>query len=168
MSTITVFGSSSTALYSEEYNNAIELGRMLASKGYNIATGGYGGIMEAILKGASDYDVKRIGIVLNDSEKVINSYVDEKIYAESYLERLGLLLDIGDAYIILPGGTGTLLELVSAWALKERKYNDKMIICVGELWYEMLQNLGFYSERFLESSTLLKYARTNEKVLEYL
>lgn len=168
MSTVTVFGSSSTALYSEEYNNAIELGRMLASKGYNIATGGYGGIMEAILKGASDYDVKRIGIVLNDSDKVINSYVDEKIFAESYLERLSLLLDIGDAYIILPGGTGTLLELVAAWALKERNYNDKMIICVGELWYEMLQNLGFYSERFLESSNLLKHARTNEKVLEYL
>jgi uncharacterized protein (TIGR00730 family) len=168
MSTVTVFGSSSTALYSEEYNNAIELGRMLASKGYNIATGGYGGIMEAILKGASDYDVKRIGIVLNDSEKEINSYVEEKIFADSYLERLGLLLDIGDAYIVLPGGTGTLLELVASLALKERKYNDKMIICVGELWYEMLQTLGFYSERFLESSNLLKHARTNQNVIEYL
>jgi uncharacterized protein (TIGR00730 family) len=168
MPTVTVFGSSTTALYSAEYNNALELGRNLAAKGFNIATGGYGGVMEAVLKGASEYDVKRIGIGLKDSANEINIFVDEKIYAENYIERLGLLLDIGDIYIVLPGGTGTLLELVAAWALKERNYNEKAIICVGDVWYEMLQTLGFYSERFLESSGLLKHARTIEKVLEYL
>ncbi len=168
MPTVTVFGSSSAPAYSAEYNNALELGARLASKGYDVATGAYGGVMEAALKGASDYNVKRIGIGLDDPKREFNSYVGEKIIAGSYLERLGMLLDTGDVYIVLPGGTGSLLELVAAWALKERNLNDKKIICVGEVWYEMFQTLGFYSEKFLESATLVSHAKTIDKALDYL
>lgn len=168
MPTVTVFGSSSAPVYSADYNSALELGAKLAAKGYDVATGAYGGVMEAVLKGASDYNVKRIGIGLNDPKREFNNYVGEKIIAGSYLERLGLLLDTGDIYVILPGGTGTLLELVAAWALKEKNLSDKRIICVGDVWYEMFQTLGFYSERFLESATLVSHARNVDKVLEYL
>lgn len=168
MPTVTVFGSSSAPIYSAEYNSAVELGSKLAAKGYDIATGAYGGIMEAALKGASDYNVKRIGIGLNNPKREVNKYVGEKIIAGTYLERLNLLLDTGDIYIIMPGGTGTLLELVAAWALKERNLNNKKIICVGEVWYELFQTLGFYSEKFLESATLVSHAKTIDKVFEYL
>ncbi len=168
MPTIVVFGSSLSVPYSTDYEAAEELGGKLAAKGFNIATGGYGGTMEAVLKGASEYGVKRLGVVLSKSELKINDYVQEKIFAETYLERLNLLIELGDIFIILPGGTGTLLELSAVWALKERGFVNKPIVCYGEIWYEMLQTMGFYSEKFLESSSLLKIAVDMDKIIEFV
>ncbi len=170
MSIITIFGSGTCKEDSDEYKLAEKLGKLLSDKGFDIATGGYGGIMEAALKGASQNDVKRIGVVTEFyKEMKPNAYVNEVINVETYIDRLSKLVEIGNAYVILPGETGTLLEFSTVWTLKDKKIiSDKPIICFGEVWQEVLQTMGFYSEALLEDSLLIENVNNPEDAVSIL
>jgi uncharacterized protein (TIGR00725 family) len=159
MSVITVFGGSSSKPGSFEYDTAELIGNLLAHEGFGVATGAYDGVMEAALKGASQFGVERIGITTVFFEnRVVNQFVKTEIKTQSYLDRLLKLLEIGDAYIVLPCGTGTLLELSAAWAFLERGIiRNKPVVCIGEQWLEVLQTLSFYSESALESTKYIKH-----------
>jgi predicted Rossmann-fold nucleotide-binding protein len=75
--------------------------------------------MEAALKGASRFCVDRIGVTTHYFQvKPPNAYVEKHIIKDTYLDRLFELVDIADGYVVLPGGTGTLLELAMVWALR--------------------------------------------------
>ena len=155
MATIAIFGSSNTQEGAYDYETAYYLGKELSGKGYDIVTGGYGGIMEAALKGATEGgEARRIGITTDfyeDKEK--NPYIGEEIRTATYEGRLSKLVEIGDAYIILPGGTGTLMEMAYIWALKTRNMlKEKPFLCIGEQWHEMIQTMSFYNESVLDSS----------------
>ena len=168
MAVIAVFGNSSCQEGSFEYETAELLGRKLAHEGFDLITGGYAGVMEAALKGADSYSTRKIGVVLKDETKnKVNSFVNEIIKVDSYLDRLKKLLDEADIYIILPGGSGTLLEFAAAWALIERDYcKNKLIICLGEQWAEVMQTVGFYSEKALDSFKHISTAANVSEVLE--
>ncbi len=140
---VTVFGSSHSGPEEGAYREAVLLGERLAAAGIGIATGGYGGIMEAALRGAAPFDVPRIGVITDElPQRRVNPFVSELIRTQSYLERLQQLLRLGDAYAILPGGTGTLLELLSIWALSERGLlPSKPTVCIGTQWNALLDYL---------------------------
>lgn len=120
MKTVTVFGSSLPSKKNSAYQEARRLGRLLAEAGYAVCNGGYGGLMEATSRGAREGTGHTIGVTCTLWPNPANPYVIEQISTETFPERLMTLIERGDAYIALPGGTGTLAELALAWELMNK------------------------------------------------
>jgi len=137
---ITVFGSSKPKPGEEEYETAYQLGKILGKNGYNVCTGGYQGIMDAVSKGASEMGSKAIGVTVNIFNAKASSYIHEEIRCSSLFERIEKLVELGDAYIILRGGTGTLVELSIVWEMFNKYLmNEKPIACHGKMWKDIVQ-----------------------------
>jgi len=154
MPVISIFGSGKISVDSQLYKSAEFSGKILAENGFELATGGYYGIMEAALKGASAYNFKRIAVVSRFfGEKLPNNYVTEIIETKTYDERLKKLIDIANGYLIFPGGSGTLLEFSYLFAMKERKIiENKIAVCIGQQWIKILELAGYdSSSAFLKS-----------------
>ena len=136
--TITVFGSSKPREGDEEYTTAYKLGCLLAENGFNVCSGGFGGIMEAVSKGTIEHGGEAIGITFNFWGSQPNKYVTKEIKCDTLLQRIQKLVDYGDAYVILQGGTGTLLELAVVWEFSNKGLMDhKPILCHSDLWKEI-------------------------------
>lgn len=170
MPVIAVFGGGSFKDDSLEYNFGFEVGKLLAENNFDIATGGYYGVMEAVLKGASNKNIRRIGITTDFyKDKQPNKYINEEIRSDSYIERLRKLIEIADAFVVLPGETGTLLELSAVWTFKEKGIiPNKPLVCLGDQWNEVIQTMTFYSENLLDRSELIAYAESPEDVVSYI
>jgi uncharacterized protein (TIGR00725 family) len=136
---ITIFGSSRDKENSPEYQFAYELGISLAKNGYSICNGGYGGSMEASARGALDAGGNTIGITVDLFNSKVNKYIREDIKAVTLFERIEKLIDTGDAFIVLKGGTGTLLEIAAVWELIHKNLIDeKPIIAISPFWEPMV------------------------------
>jgi uncharacterized protein (TIGR00725 family) len=139
---ITIFGSSKPQPEDVEYKIAYDLGNMLAQAGFVICNGGYGGIMEASAKGARENGGKTIGVVTEHFKRAANSFVDEVVKVKSLIDRLLELIELGDAYVILKGSTGTLVELSLVWEYINKKVmKEKPIIIIGDFWKLVVQTL---------------------------
>ncbi|OJI06525.1 hypothetical protein BK004_03215 [bacterium CG10_46_32] len=108
---VTVFGGSTCT--DAVGRMAEELGRLLVQAGHTVVTGGYGGVMSWVSKGAREAGGEVIGVVLKGISEP-NTFVSHPYVAASYWERLGELMERGDAYIALPGNTGTSAEILDA------------------------------------------------------
>lgn len=115
--TVTVFGSSRPREGEEEYALACELGAALASCGFIVCSGGYGGVMEAASRGAKEAGGRTLGITSNFFQAKINRWVDDEIRVKTWQERLFALVRRGHGYVVCPGGTGTLVELAVVWEM---------------------------------------------------
>ena len=92
--------------------------------------GGNLGIMEAVSKGAVRNGGKAIGITLDSTGFTSNKYLTEEIICSSLFDRITKLIQYGDGYVILQGGTGTLLELSAVWELMNKDLLAiKPIVC---------------------------------------
>ncbi len=138
---VTIFGTGRARQSDSACTLAQETGRLLALAGFTIANGGYGGTMVAAAKGAAQAGGKVIGVTCSafKSSKA-NEYVTRTIVTASLDERLDTLIQLGQAYLVLPGGTGTLLELAKVWELKNKGFlkADKPIILVGGFWKPLI------------------------------
>ncbi len=140
---VTVFGSSRPAEGSPEYETAMLIGERLASSGLSVCTGGYRGTMEAVSKGASGSDVKIIGVTSAVFSPNPNEFVNVQVHTRNLYERLQKLVELGDGYIILKGGTGTLVELAMVWELMNKEMiTEKPIITVTDFWRPIVDLLG--------------------------
>ncbi len=168
MGVVTIFGSSKTLPGSYEYDSAELCGKLLSEKGFHLCDGGYAGVMEAAFKGAADSRVNRIAVITEEyPEKNANQYAKEVLLEKTYVDRMKKMIALGDAYIIFPGGSGTLLELAAVWTFKNRGFiGDKPIVCIGEQWHEVLQTMGFYSEKALDNLRQVENVETVEKAVE--
>ena len=114
---ITVFGGSTPG--ENDYQQARQLGGMLAKAGYVVLTGGYIGSMEAVSRGAAESGGHVIGVTCDEIEtwrKVKpNAWVKEERRYPSIRERLMALIESCDAALALPGGVGTLTEIAIMW-----------------------------------------------------
>ncbi len=147
--TVTVFGSSLGQEGNADYEEAVELGRLLAKAGYAVATGGYDGSMEAVSAGADRAGGSITGVTAPDvfpHRELPNRFVQEHIRAASLTERIHELVDIADACIALPGSIGTFTELMVAWNLAfVARFSDSPanpVIAVGPLWHRLITHLG--------------------------
>ena len=134
---ITILGTGRARPGDAVYELAYETGRILAKAGFTIANGGYGGTMLAAAKGASEAAGRTIGVTCSAfAGSSANQYVTREIVTKSLDERLDTLIKLGLAYVVLPGGTGTLLELAKVWELKNKGFLNKRkpIILLGEFW----------------------------------
>ena len=135
--TVTIFGTGRAKPGDSAYKLAYETGRLLAQAGFTIVNGGYGGTMLAAAKGAAEAGGKVIGVTCSAFKRsTANQYITREIVAESLDERLDTLIELGQGYVVLPGGTGTLLELAKVWELKNKGFLEtrKPIILVGGYW----------------------------------
>ena len=141
-SIVTIFGSSRPQHGEPEYQIAHELGKLLAEAGCVVCNGGYGGTMEASARGAKDANGRTVGVICDFFSKIANSYIDETIMTKTLNERLMKLVDIADAYIVLKGGTGTLLEFATVWEyMNKHVIASKPIIVIGAFWSSVVTTL---------------------------
>lgn len=138
--TITVFGSSQPKEGQEEFETAYKLGALLAENNFNVCTGGFQGIMNAVSKGAFENEAEAIGITVDLWSASPSKYLTKEIKCKSLFERISKLVELGDAYIILQGGTGTLLELAVVWEMmNKRMLNAKPVACHSSMWKEIVE-----------------------------
>jgi uncharacterized protein (TIGR00725 family) len=120
MQLITVFGSSRAQPGTPAFVEAHAWGRAIAQAGFGVATGGYNGAMEAVSQGAKEAGGLVIGITapsLFPQRNGPNLHVDLELPSSSLLTRIERLIDVSVACLALPGGVGTLAELLAAWNL---------------------------------------------------
>jgi hypothetical protein len=127
MKTITIFGSSLPREGSTAYTDAQRLGRLLAEAGYAVCNGGYAGLMEASARGAREAGGHTIGVTCVIWPRPANPYIVEEVRTQNFSERLITLIERGDAYVVLPGGTGTLAELALAWEMMNKGSLSKTV-----------------------------------------
>jgi uncharacterized protein (TIGR00730 family) len=142
---ISIFGTGKAKEGDFIYKIAEETGRVLAQAGFSIANGGYGGTMVAAAKGASQASGEIIGVTCKAFKKSSpNRYITREISTNSLDKRLDTLIRLGQAYIVLPGGTGTLLELAKVWELKNKGFLEKKkpIILIGKFWNPLIELLA--------------------------
>jgi len=118
--TVTVFGSSLPDEGSAAYQQAQQLGRLLAEADFAVCNGGYSGLMEASARGAREVGGHTIGVTCSIWPSRANPWIVEEVRTDSFLARLTALIERGDAYIVLPGGTGTLAELALVWEMMNK------------------------------------------------
>lgn len=138
---VAIFGSARPAEGSAAYQLAYELGHALATAGFTVCNGGYGGTMEASARGAVDANGHTIGITCSilPMRGGANAYIREEVATSRLLDRLEALIGRSDAYILLPGGTGTLLELSLVWELINKRLIDhKPLVLLGDHWQPVL------------------------------
>jgi hypothetical protein len=117
---VAVFGASAAAPGDGRYEAGVQCGRLLAEAGLSVATGGYGGLMEAVSQGAAAAGGHVVGVTapgVFPSRSGANPFVAEERAADSLTERIHELTSIAAAVIVLPGSLGTAAELMVAWNL---------------------------------------------------
>jgi len=139
---ISVFGSSRCEDSGGDYRLAVELGAALARAGFAVATGGYGGTMEAVSRGAAEAGGNVIGVVASALSSEANPWVAETIVVPKWEDRLLKLISLGDGYVACPGGTGTLVELAVAWEMiHKRLLRPKPLVAIGEFWRPIIAQI---------------------------
>ncbi len=138
---IAVFGSARLKRTDPIYSKAETISRLLAKKGYNIITGGGPGIMEAANKGAVEGGGHSIGLNIElPFEQHPNEYANIRLSFQYFFVRKVMLIKYSVAYVIMPGGFGTLDELFEAVTLiQTKKIRPFPVILVGsDYWGGML------------------------------
>ena len=140
---ISIFGTGRAVEADAQYELAYRIGKALGGAGFATANGGYGGTMRAGAKGAAEAGGRVIGVTCSAFKSRANEYVTDEIVTQSLTERLSRLIELGSGYIVLNGGTGTLLELAEVWELKNKGFLDraKPIILVGGFWRPLVDLL---------------------------
>ncbi|HOV99384.1 MAG TPA: LOG family protein [Bacteroidota bacterium] len=139
---ITVFGSARAIEGMPEYQMAYALGKELATKGFVVCNGGFGGTMEASARGAKEAGGRTIGVTFHNPPRTPNPWIDEHYELPTLIDRLLKLIEFGNAYVVLKGGTGTLLELSAVWEFMNKKIiQEKPIITVSDFWHGVVDTL---------------------------
>ena len=156
---VSVFGSARTKPGTEYYEKARWIGALLADAGFAVITGGGPGIMEAANRGAKEAGGKTIGVTYYKYKDVLkkpNRYIDEEIRTEDIFERIDVMMRNSDAFIVLPGGTGTLLELAACLEhINKGLMEPKPIIALGDFWKDALEKLA--GEAVLSEKARVKF-----------
>jgi hypothetical protein len=152
---ISVFGSGRVRPGEPAYALAGQVGRALARAGFAVANGGYGGSMRASAQGAAEAGGTVIGVTCSAFRAVANEYVTREIVTASLEERLGTLVRLGRAYVALPGGTGTLLEVAMVWELKNKGFPEaaKPIVLLGDFWRSLVDMVAADDPRCVKHVT---------------
>jgi uncharacterized protein (TIGR00730 family) len=131
---VTVFGSARTPRDHPYYALAREIGALLGGGGYAVITGGGGGLMEAANRGARDAGALSVGCNIElPSEQRLNPYVDLGLRFRHFFARKVMFVRYASAFVICPGGFGTLDELFESLTLiQTRTIRHFPAILVGE------------------------------------
>jgi uncharacterized protein (TIGR00730 family) len=137
---VTIFGSARTPPNSPDYELARGIAKNLAEHGFAIITGGGPGVMEAANRGCREGGGLSIGCNIElPHEQGLNAYVDLGIEFKYFFARKTMFVKYADAFVILPGGFGTLDELFEALTLIQTgKIRDFPVVLVGTAYWSGL------------------------------
>jgi hypothetical protein len=159
---VSVFGSARTKPGSPEYIAGERLGAALANAGWAVITGGGPGVMESVNKGASNANGVSIGLGIElPFEQSLNDWVDVGVNFRYFFVRKTMFVKYAQAFVVLPGGFGTMDELFEALTLVQtRKVTSFPVILYGsEYWGGLLDWLR---------STMLSHGMINEVDLDLI
>ena len=125
--------------------------------------------MEAASKGAYDNAGFVYGITIDLWNKDPNPYITVEVREQKLFERITKLLELGDAYVILQGGTGTLLEFAAIWEYANKNLQpQKPIICHSQMWKEIVGVMN--KQMIIENrrTDLVKCCDSVDEIVEYL
>lgn len=172
---VTVFGSARFHDGHRYYQTAREIGAALARRGYTVMTGGGPGIMEAANRGAREAGGLSIGCNIElPHEQRPNPYLDRFVEFEHFFVRKVMLVKYSTAFVVMPGGFGTLDEVFETLTLMQTgKIESFPVIVVGrEFWENMrefvqhsLLGEGTISRQDIE---LFQLAETADEVIAML
>ncbi len=170
---VTVYGSARAKPHTSVYSQVEEIGFRLGKLGYSIITGGGPGLMEAANKGAKRAGAKSIGLNIRlPEEQVVNPYTNLSITFKHFFVRKVMLVKYATAFIITPGGLGTLDELTEVLTLIQTLTIKPfpVILLDGDYWQGFLDWLrasvlddGYIST---EDLGLLRLCNTADEVVE--
>ena len=137
---VSVFGSSRTPVEDSAYDRARVVARGLAAEGFAVITGGGHGVMEAANRGAQEGGGRSIGLNIElPREQVLNSYIDLGLQFHYFFVRKLMFVRYACAFVVLPGGLGTLDELFEALTLiQTRKVRHFPVILYGRQYWQGL------------------------------
>ena len=140
---VTVFGSSRPREGEADYDEARVLGRALAKHGFAVCSGGYGGVMEAVSRGAKEAGGKTYGVTAEFfTAAKLNSWVDTEVRMKTWEERLFELIRLADGFVACKGGTGTLVELAVVWEMLNKSViTGKPVAVLGDFWQPVLDRV---------------------------
>ncbi len=132
---VTIFGGSKCQEGFPEYEQARQIGQILAEKGYTICTGGYLGVMEAASRGAREKGGRVLGIVMNQFKAEPNRFLTDKVATNHFYDRLQGLIQRSVGFIALKGGMGTVTEISLVWnKLMTGVIEKRPLVLVGDCW----------------------------------
>ncbi|MFL5385005.1 MAG: TIGR00730 family Rossman fold protein [Longimicrobiaceae bacterium] len=134
---VTIFGSARVRPDDPQYQAACETARLLGRAGFSIITGGGPGIMEAANRGAREAGVLSVGCNIElPFEQAVNPYVDLAINFRYFFVRKTMFVKYAEAFVIFPGGFGTLDELLEALTLIQTgKVRDFPVVLFGTAYW---------------------------------
>ena len=143
---VTVFGSARFKEGHRYYELSRDVGRELANAGFATITGGGPGVMEAANRGAHEAGGKSYGLnIVLPHEQGANPYVDASVEFNYFFVRKVMLVKYSCAYIVMPGGLGTLDEMFEAATLIQcRKIGPFPVILVGDEFWDGLRQYGHF------------------------
>jgi uncharacterized protein (TIGR00730 family) len=139
---VTIFGSSQVQPQGNTYRITEKLARLLVENGFNVISGGGPGVMEAANKGAAEAGGKSVGLHINlPKEQRANQYANVRLKFNYFFIRKVMFVKYAVAYVILPGGFGTLDELFEALTLiQTRRIRAFPVILIdSEFWSGLLE-----------------------------
>ena len=152
---VTVFGSARFGSESKHYKNAEKIGAQLAQLGFTIMTGGGPGIMEAANKGAFEAGGYSVGCnIVLPVEQIPNPYLHKWIYIPYFFVRKVILVKYSYAFVVMPGGMGTLDELFEALTLIQTKMIADFPVVIFDSEYH--KELTHHIQKMVESESISK------------
>ena len=141
---VTIFGSARLKAGTPAYEGVKQLAAELTKMGCDIISGGGPGLMQAANEGAHSVEKathRSVGIRVElPFEQEINPFVGQAYEHRTFFSRLHHFMIVSDAFVVVPGGIGTLLELSLAWQLLQvRKLYNTPLILVGKMWAELVE-----------------------------
>lgn len=157
------------------YQEAYAVGEALARAGFVVANGGGPGVMRATTEGAKAGGGHVIGVTFYPQDVALfegrdkNNPIDEEIKTDNYLARTLKLLEVGQAYVIFRGGTGTVSEFGMAWGLARLYFgHHKPLILYGKFWENIMATFIANMRMRPEEFQVYRIATTPDEVIKTL
>ncbi len=137
---VTIFGSARSHPNSANYKNTEKAARLLVENNFNVISGGGPGVMEAANKGATEAGGKSVGLHIHlPNEQKPNKYANIRLDFKYFFIRKVMFIKYAVAYIIMPGGFGTLDELFEAITLiQTKRIKSFPVILIGSKYWKGL------------------------------
>jgi len=151
---VSIFGSARLVEGSPYYAAALEIARRLAADGFSIISGGGPGIMEAANRGAVEGGAESVGLNIDlPHEQLANSHQTRKLYFRHFFARKVMFVKYATAYVVMPGGFGTLDEVVEALTLQQTGKSRRFptILVGSEFWQGLVD---WFEETLLGYGTI--------------
>lgn len=172
---VSIFGSARTPSDHPMYQEAEEIARLLSEAGFGVITGGGPGIMEAGNKGAQEADGTSVGLSIQlPMEQGSNPFIDIECNFKYFFVRKLMFIKYSMAYVVMPGGFGTLDELSEAFVLRQTNKIKPfpIILYKSEFWNGLLDwtrdqmvAAGYISDDELDAMVILD---SPEEVVQYI